>query len=73
MFELAGYKGSYWWVAYIDNDFEDDEWQHGDLLHADDTYAFVIDVGDAAVLYQTHTVIGAWYTYKIKFMITNIV
>jgi hypothetical protein len=34
-------------VSYVDDDFEYDERIHGDLLHADDAYALVVDVGYA--------------------------
>jgi hypothetical protein len=36
--------------AYVDNDFEDDEREHGFLLHADNAHALCVDVSDAAVL-----------------------
>jgi hypothetical protein len=35
-------------VSYIYNDVEGDQGEHGDLFHANDTYAVVVDVGDAA-------------------------
>lgn len=35
--------------AYIDNDVEYNEWQHGFLLHADDTCTALIDVRDPPV------------------------
>jgi hypothetical protein len=34
--------------TYVDDDFEDDQGQHGDFFHANDADALVVDVGDAA-------------------------
>jgi hypothetical protein len=36
--------------AYVNNDFEDDEREHGFLLHAYYAHALGVDVSDAAVL-----------------------
>jgi hypothetical protein len=36
------------WGAYVYDYFEYDKGHHGDLLHADDAYAVVVDVGYAA-------------------------
>ena len=62
--------------AHIDNDFECYQGKHGDLFHADDTDAVIVDVcytagvmlGDVSSLFPTDMA-----TYKMKFIMTKIV
>jgi hypothetical protein len=42
-----------WLEAYVDNDFEHDERQHRNLLHANDAYAFIVDICYTAVTIST--------------------
>lgn len=63
--------------TYIDDDFECYKREHGDFLHADDTYAFFVDVCYAtkllSVVIPTNEEFWLGITYKMKFMITKTV
>jgi hypothetical protein len=35
--------------VHVDDDVENDQWQHGDSFHANDAYSTIINIGNAPV------------------------